>query len=927
MNIQYQGEHLLPGNIGHALVIVALCTTVLSFSSFLFATLRRDRLEETGWRRIGIISWFVHTASIIGTIGLLYYLIFSHYYEYDYVRRTSTEGMELQYMISSMWAQQQGSFLLWLFWHSIVGCILLVAVRRRWSSPAMAVFSLVQFVITSMILGIYMDRWVIILILVVTLSLPLWLLLKGVGQKGWTSLVPLLNLTSALRAVRRNPRSASVARPEGESQESIPAAYRAPTWLLITLALPINLLVFAWLPMNIEEIGQFLSGAVKLGVSPFELSRQTFSMSPVFLHPDYLTMISGQGMNPLLENYWMVIHPPTLFLGFASTLVPFSLTIAALWLRDYANWWKPALPFTVFSVMILGTGIMMGGLWAYESLSFGGFWAWDPVENASFVPWLTLLAGLHTLIIFKSTKRALRLTMIFFIATVFLVLYSTFLTRSGILGDTSVHAFTDLGMMGQLLILILAIIVPALVMLAVAWPHLPKVPQEEKFLSREFWMSIGSLVLLLSALHITISTSVPILNYAWVPLAPVLNDLLAWFGQARFIEEGPIAINDPLSYYNSVQVWIGVLIAILSGFALFLKFKHSPLKGLTQLGLHVVTASVATVLIALFIQVSEASHYVLLFSGLFSVSANGHYFIKTLRKKFKLSGAAISHLGFGAIMIGLVVALANSSIISKNVSRLAYVKDETPEEQEFNRNNVLMARGEPVNMGNYRVTYLGREQDSIDFHYRVLYERFDKETGELKETFILRPHLMNHPQQGLVPNPSTRHYLTKDVFTLVSQIPPSSLERPTDELVPGEYFLNAGSRRDSFFTSSGLVRFKGFVPVSDGQNFSVTANLELQDIDTAYELKPVYSIVGDSVFIQEAHLPEKNFTIALSRIEPDKGFTFRTLEVVDWIIMKAIVFPFINLLWLGIVLTVVGMVIILRKRILEYRRSLRKPAP
>ena len=99
-----------------------------------------------------------------------------------------------------------------------------------------------------------------------------------------------------------------------------------------------------------------------------------------------------------------------------------------------------------------GLGILMGGAWAYEALSFGGFWAWDPVENASLVPWLTLVGTAHLLIVNKNNGHSLLAVFFLAILTFVLVLYSTFLTRSGILGESSVHAFTDLGMSGQLLI-------------------------------------------------------------------------------------------------------------------------------------------------------------------------------------------------------------------------------------------------------------------------------------------------------------------------------------------------------------------------------------------------------------------------------------------------------------------------------------------
>ena len=131
---------------------------------------------------------------------------------------------------------------------------------------------------------------------------------------------------------------------------------------------------------------------IRIGSSPFLLIRELPENLglPWTKLAGYLERIpqfeDGRGLNPLLQNYWMVIHPPTLFLGFASTLVPFSFAIAGLWRKKLKDWMAPALPWTFFGIMVLGTGILMGGAWAYEALSFGGFWAWDPVENGSFDP-------------------------------------------------------------------------------------------------------------------------------------------------------------------------------------------------------------------------------------------------------------------------------------------------------------------------------------------------------------------------------------------------------------------------------------------------------------------------------------------------------------------------------------------------------------
>ncbi|HUM65044.1 MAG TPA: cytochrome c biogenesis protein CcsA, partial [Chitinophagaceae bacterium] len=228
--------------------------------------------------------------------------------------------------------------------------------------------------------------------------------------------------------------------------------------------------------------------------------------------------------------------------------------IAGLWTKKFGEVLRPALPWALFSLAALGVGIMMGAAWAYESLTFGGYWAWDPVENASLVPWLILVAGIHTLLIYKHSGHSLRSTYLFLFLTFIFILYSTFLTRSGILGEASVHAFTDLGMNGQLyLMLYIFTWLPAflvattsnqrtitaatgIVMLAASYfldipaiafltilaglgfvifqmqKQIPGVAKEESGNSREFWMFIGSLVFFLSAIVIISKTSLPVIN-------------------------------------------------------------------------------------------------------------------------------------------------------------------------------------------------------------------------------------------------------------------------------------------------------------------------------------------------------------------------------------------------------------------------------
>ena len=171
----------------------------------------------------------------------------------------------------------------------------------------------------------------------------------------------------------------------------------------------------------------------------------------------------GAGLNPLLQNPWMVIHPPVIFIGYSLSAVPFSLAISALILNDFSSWIKKAFPWAAVTALMLAGGNILGGYWAYITLGWGGFWAWDPVENSSFIPWFISLAFIHGMIIEKRTG-ALRKSNILMGCFVFvLVIYGTFLTRSGVLADFSVHSFVDLGINQYLVIFLVLYILMTLV--------------------------------------------------------------------------------------------------------------------------------------------------------------------------------------------------------------------------------------------------------------------------------------------------------------------------------------------------------------------------------------------------------------------------------------------------------------------------------
>jgi cytochrome c-type biogenesis protein CcmF len=150
----------------------------------------------------------------------------------------------------------------------------------------------------------------------------------------------------------------------------------------------------------------------------------------------------GFGLNPLLQNYWMQIHPPTLYTGYIGCTVPFAFAVAALLHRRFDEAWVSLVRrWTLVTWIILFAGIVLGGIWAYETLGWGGYWAWDPVENASLMPWLVLTAFLHSIML-QGRRGILKNWNMVLVSLVFLLsIFGTFLTRSGIV--SSVHSFAE----------------------------------------------------------------------------------------------------------------------------------------------------------------------------------------------------------------------------------------------------------------------------------------------------------------------------------------------------------------------------------------------------------------------------------------------------------------------------------------------------
>ena len=730
-----------------------------------------------------------------------------------YAYKHASIELEPKYLLACIWEGQEGSFLLWSIWHSILG-IILIFKSKKFEAPVMTVISFAQVFLAFMLLGLYF-------------------------------------------------------------------------------------------------------GGVRIGSNPFVLTRNELE-GPIFSRPEYLSFIKdGVGLNVLLRNYWMVIHPPVLFLGFASTLIPLAFAYAGLQTKKFGEWVKPALPWALASACVLGVGIMMGGKWAYESLSFGGYWAWDPVENASLVPWLILIAGLHCMAIYNATGNSLKASFVFIILTNAFILYSTFLTRTGILGDTSVHSFTEAGMAMNILIglFALAIPIPMFILFFKNQSKMPAVYKEENISSREFWMFIGSLIIFLSAIFIIAVTSVPVYN-------KIFNTNIADPQDREFT-------------YNKVMVLVAVIIALLSAITQYFKYKQTDKKYfLKKILIPFGVSIVLIILIGFFYPIDFIKHgpgflgaiYLALFAAIFSTLANATYIWSVLKGNLKAGGAAIAHTGFALMIIGMLISSANKKVISDNRVTgmdVPFAVDPDGKHTEDPKENLTLIKTVPTRMSNYVVTYIGDSsavQEKNRAFYKLMVEKKDLTSGKVLEKFALNPDVYKMKDNNLSSNPDIKHYLFHDVFTYISSISDRSNIVDTVQFKMHEIKL-----KDSIFYSKGFMILNDVLKNPDNEKFhfkptdtALVADITVYSNDsTSYKAYPLLSINNFEVNYQDDTVFAKNIYLKLAGITQDGKFKIAVKESdvpAEFLTLKAYVFPYINLVWVGLIIMAAGFIVSIARR-------------
>ncbi len=690
-------------------------------------------------------------------------------------------------------------------------------------------------------------------------------------------------------------------------------------------------------------------GDFKLGSSPFILLRDVLIDPRFLINPNFVPE-DGTGLNPLLQNYWMVIHPPMTFLGFSLTLVPFSFCIAGLWRKDFTDWVRPALPWTIFGGVILGTAIIMGGYWAYETLNFGGYWNWDPVENAVYVPWLVLIASMHTMIVFKKSETALKTSIVLVISTFLLILYATFLTRSGILGNASVHSFTDLGLSGQLLLYMFVFMIGAIVLAVIRWKHIPTSEKEASTYSREFWIFIGALTLCLMAFQVIVPTSFP-----------VFNSIIEAFGGLSTLAQPA----NQIEFYSQWQLWFAVGIALLSGtgqFFFWRKMDKSQLK--SALAFPILIALVLSAIVFTTSKIYNPSYIIILIAGMYSIVSNGKILLGLFKSKsYKLTGGSVAHIGIAMMLLGIMFSEGYSRVLSKNLTRK--ISNDLTEEQ--NNNMVILFLNDPKPVAGYQLLYKSEGlsargipgyikksflAETNDPHYKVairpiiqegvkyaalgdtLYFRTPENTyHEVEYTslssgkkFTLHPRTQKNENMGqTIVSPDIKKQWNRDIYTYVALS--NDFEDEFTQWSEKE-IIEVDSIGQRFFINDYVAIYNGFeripsVPFANlsPKDVAVRANITVfAEGGNNYTLQPLYVIQDNFERKRTLMNQEIASRLTFESINPQDGsvqFGIQTAQK-DYIIIQSLEKPQINILWIGTVVMIIGFIIATRRRYVEF---------
>jgi cytochrome c-type biogenesis protein CcmF len=659
-------------------------------------------------------------------------------------------------------------------------------------------------------------------------------------------------------------------------------------WMIILSVIGL-LLQYSSRKNNYESLtmGFYISVILFLAVilifkSPFDYVWESFVKDGVAVG---FTPENGRGLNPILQNYWITIHPPILFIGYSLMTIPFVYALASLIMKDFRKWLDYIMPWTLTGGAILGLGIMLGGFWAYETLGWGGFWGWDPVENSSLIPWIFIVAFLHTVIVQRKTGSLIKTNYILGILAFIFVLYATFLTRSGILGDSSVHAFATPAAIVYYMLVAFLVVYFLIGIFLIIWRikdiNSFIIKSEFNPVSREYTLTLGSILLVAMGIIVIMGTS-------W----PAVADL---FGKEK------VAID--VANYNKFGTVFAICFLIFNGLSFYQKWMTSQNKDLLKRLIIPLIISIISTIILYFIEIKQFSYLLLAFSAIFSIIVNGEFLLKNVIKQPKKIGAYLSHLGIALFVLG---SLASGGFSTTQQVRL--VNNQTKE-----------AFG-------YDFTYIGKhriEQELKDrekYYYEVKIKKGNSES--IVKPIIYWSNFNNFAAPFF--EPSIAAHLDKDIYVSPKAIeqelnlPDLTLGKTQSEMIPVDksikLTLESFTMNDMGMESQEKVVIGTILQTEKNGIVSKDTIMSMLDVNTWESELNWAKLKNCDVDVTMVRLIRDNNNVANSQAHLYfRKSNEKMAEPLEIFTFDVTIKPYINLVWFGTILSVIGFVVALGK--------------
>ncbi|MCZ6650870.1 MAG: heme lyase CcmF/NrfE family subunit, partial [Acidobacteria bacterium] len=480
------------------------------------------------------------------------------------------------------------------------------------------------------------------------------------------------------------------------------------------------------------------ANAVLSGITAFFLVTLCFASNP-FLRLA-VAPADGAGLNPLLQNAMMAIHPPTLYVGYVGFSVPFAFAMAALatghtgdtWIRSSRRW-------TLFTWFVLGTGILLGSWWAYLELGWGGYWAWDPVENASLMPWLTGTAYLHSVMI-QERRRMLKVwNMVLITASFALSILGTFITRSGII--SSVHSFAQSSVGYFFLYFLLAIIFASIALILYRLPELSAQNRVESIVSKESSFLFNNVLLL----GITFAV-------LWGTLFPILSE---WVRGTK--------ITVTTSWFNHFNVPLGLALLALMGIGPLLAWRKTTTALLVRNFRWPVVITVAGSVALLILGVRDVMATISYTFCLFVLACTAAEFLHGATARRRLHGEGlvssfVNLMGHNKRRYGGYIVHVAIVMIFLGITGSSAFQQET---------TATVRPGESFTLAHYTLTFqevtFKRTARADSFTSRVDVARYGKPVGTLHPAKEFFPSFRNQPATEV----DIYHALSEDLYVVL----------------------------------------------------------------------------------------------------------------------------------------------------------------